>query len=126
MGLVACNTEEGNVANCSRLGVCGVHMDPIRSLSVHAEKKIFIPKTGDGIFIRCVSDSNANKLLTINSEISGILNNTIVEARDAHYFENIFPCKIRLNTGVAEDNPGSSSIQAEPNSSQVRHLEEKT
>jgi len=55
-------------------------------------KKIGL-KTADEIFIRYASDNNANRFLIINSEISDISKNTIVEARDAHYFENIFHIK---------------------------------
>jgi len=38
----------------------------------------------------------ANRFLVINSEISDMTNNTIVEAIDAHYFENIFLIKLDL------------------------------
>ena len=81
-------------------------------------KKIY-PKTVDGIFIRYASDSNANRFLIINSEISDIANNTIVKSRDVRYFENIFPCKTRLNTNVNEDNVAPSFSQSKP-------LEEET
>ena len=72
-----------------------------------------------------VSDNNANRFLIINFEISDIAKNAIVEVMDAHYFENIFPYKIRPNIGITEDNLDSSSIQAKLNSSQVRHLKKK-
>ena len=50
----------------------------------------------------------------INSEISEISNNTIIEARDAVYFENIFPLKSRIPSGPfitpsTSDIPSSSS-----------------
>jgi len=49
----------------------------------------------------------------VNSEISEISNNTIIEARDAVYFENIFPLKSRIPSGPSitpiSDIPYSSS-----------------
>jgi len=73
------------------------------------KRKKIGPKTVDEIFIGYASNNNANRFLIINSEINDIAKNTIVEVRDAHYFENIFSYKIRPNTGVTEDS--SSSIQ---------------
>ena len=37
-----------------------------------------------------------NRFLAVNSEINLISNNTIIEARDVVYFENIFPLKSRI------------------------------
>ena len=50
----------------------------------------------------------------VNSEISEIFGNTIIEARDAVYFENIFPFKSRISsdpsyTSSTSDIPSSSS-----------------
>ena len=50
-------------------------------------------KIVDAIFIRYTLDSNINRFLVVNSEISKISNNTIIEAKDVVYFENIFPLK---------------------------------
>ena len=60
------------------------------------------------------TDSNVNRFLVINSEISEISNNTIIEVRDAVYFENIFPLKFRIPSGPSitpstSDIPSSSS-----------------
>jgi len=83
------------------------------------KRKKIGPKIVDRIFIGYASDNNANKFLIINSEISGIANNTTVEARNAYYFENIFSYKTRLNTNVNEDGVALSF-------GQTRSLEEET
>lgn len=38
-------------------------------------------------------DNNVGRFLVINLEVSDIGRNTIIEARDVVYFENIFPLK---------------------------------
>jgi len=75
------------------------------------------PKIIDEIFIGYASDNILNRFLIINSEISDIAKNIIVEARGAHYFDNIFPYKTRLNTNVNKDD-------AAPSSSLTKLLEE--
>ena len=60
------------------------------------KKRKIIPKTVDTIFIGYALDSNVNWFLVVNSEISEIFNNIIIKARDAIYFENIFPLKSRI------------------------------
>ena len=47
----------------------------------------------------------------VNSEISEISNNTIIEARDAVYFENIFPLKSRIPSGPSIT-PSTSNISS--------------
>lgn len=46
------------------------------------------------VFVGYALYSNVRRFLVINSEMSEIAKNTINEARDATYFENIFPIKI--------------------------------
>ena len=65
------------------------------SISKPKKKKIS-PETVDTIFIGYVLDSNVNRFLVVNSKISDISNNTIIEVRDVVYFENIFPFKSRI------------------------------
>ena len=65
------------------------------------------------IFIGYALDSNVNRFLAVNSEISKI-SNTIIEVRDVVYFENIFPFKSRIPSGFSitpftSDIPSSSS-----------------
>ena len=87
----------------------------LAKVSIQELKKRKIgPKTVDAIFIGYALDSNVNRFLVVNSEISEISNNTIIEARDAVYFENIFPFKSRIPsdpscTPSTSDIPSSSS-----------------
>jgi len=87
----------------------------LAKVSIQEPKKRKIgPKTVDTIFIGYALDSNVNRFLVINSEISEISNNTIIEVRDAVYFENIFPLKFRIPSGPSitpstSDIPSSSS-----------------
>ena len=72
-------------------------------------------KSIDAAFIGYALDSNVNRFLVINSEISDISNNTIIEARDAVFFENIFPFKSKISenprTSIPSNLPSSSSSQ---------------
>ena len=54
-----------------------------------------ILKTVDVIFTGYALDSKVNQFLVVNSDISEISNNIIIEARNV-YFENIFPFKSRI------------------------------
>ena len=60
------------------------------------KRKKIGPKTVDAIFIGYASNSNANRFLVIHSEVNDINKNTIIESRDAIYFEDTFPFKIRI------------------------------
>ena len=53
------------------------------------KKKKIGPKIVDSIFIGYALDSNASRLLVINSKISKISNNIVIESWDTTYFENI-------------------------------------
>ena len=66
-------------------------------ISEPKKRKISI-KTVDAIFIGYAVDSNVSRFLVVNSEISEVSNNTIIEVRDVVYFENIFPFKSRIPT----------------------------
>ena len=56
------------------------------------------PKTVDCIFIGYAHNSNAYRFLVHESKIPEIHKNTIMESRNASFFENIFPCK--SNSGL--------------------------
>ncbi|CAL2271844.1 unnamed protein product [Prunus armeniaca] len=49
------------------------------------------PKTIDAVFLGYAKNSSANRFLVINSEVKEVANNTVMEARDATFFEDIFP-----------------------------------
>ena len=45
-------------------------------------------------------DSSTNRFLVINFEISDISNNTLIKARDAIYFENIFSFRNQVRNPI--------------------------
>ena len=64
-------------------------------VAVPKPKKVKVgPKTVDCVFIGYAQNSNAYRFLVHKSEISDIHVNTIIESRDASFFENIFPYNI--------------------------------
>ena len=63
---------------------------------VSTPKKMKIgPKTVDCIFIGYAHNSNAYKFLVYESENPDIHKNTIMESRNASFFEKMFPCKYK-------------------------------
>ena len=69
---------------------------------VPTPKKLKIgPKTVDCIFIVYAQNSSAYRFLVCKSEISNIHKNTIMESRNASFFEHVIPCK-------SEEGPSSS------------------
>ena len=55
--------------------------------------RIIGSKTLDTVVVDYTLDNNVGRFLGINLEVSEIAKNTTIEARDAIYFENIFPLK---------------------------------
>ena len=51
------------------------------------------PKTVDCVFIGYAQNSSAYRFLVHRSTMNDIHNNTITESRNAHFFEDMFPCK---------------------------------
>ena len=47
----------------------------------------------DCIFIGCAHNNNAYRFLVHESENPDIHKNTIMESKNASFFENMFPCK---------------------------------
>ena len=69
---------------------------------VPTPKKLKIgSKTVDFIFIGYAQNSSAYRFLVYKSEILYIHKNTIMESRNASFFEHIFPCK-------SDEGPSSS------------------
>ena len=68
----------------------------------HKRKKLG-PKTVDAVFLDYVETSYAFRFLVIKSEIPGIDVNTIVEFRDATFFEDVFPMKTGIPQEVSSD-----------------------
>lgn len=50
-------------------------------------------KTFDAMFVGYGVDNNVSRFLVMNSQVSEIVRNTIIEAKDVVYFKNIFPLK---------------------------------
>ena len=84
----------------------------------HKRKKLG-PKTVDAIFLGYVETSYAFRFLVIKSEIPSIDVNTILEFRDATFFEDVFPMK----TGIPQDNSLDSALSS---SSIPEHVEKMT
>ena len=74
----------------------------LAKVPVPTPKKVKIgPKTVDCIFIGYAQNSSAYQFLVYKSEIPDIHKNTIMESRNASFFEHVFPCKF-------EEGPSSS------------------
>ena len=68
-------------------------------------------KTVDCMFVGYAMNSNAYRFLVINSDISDIAPNTILEARDAVFFENCFPYQTTIPKVVQ---PSTSTPKLNP------------
>ena len=70
----------------------------LAKVAVPAPKKVTIgPKTVDCIFIGYAHHSSAYRFLVHKSDIPDIHVNTIMESRNASFFEDIFPCKDKIH-----------------------------
>ncbi|KAL8093519.1 hypothetical protein AgCh_035404 [Apium graveolens] len=67
------------------------------------------PKTVDCIFLGYLETTTARRFLVLKSDIDGIVANTIVEFRDATFFEEVFPMKTGISLGSSEDDPTHTS-----------------
>ena len=66
----------------------------LSKVAVPTPKKVKIgPKTVDCIFIGYAHNSSAYRFLVYESEIPDIHKNTIMESRNALFFEHVFPCR---------------------------------
>ena len=74
----------------------------LAKVTIPTPKKVKIGmKTVDCIFTGYAQNSSAYLFLMCKSEISDIHKNTIMESRNASFFEHVFPCK-------SEEGPSSS------------------
>ena len=81
--------------NLKILKVCGC----LAKIAIPKPKRKKIgPKNIDTVFLGHAQNSNANRFLVINSEISRISNNTIVESREATFFRIYFLIKQEYKT----------------------------
>ena len=86
-------------------------------------------KTVDAIFIG-YTQGTTNRFLVIHSDNPDVSPNTIIEARDATYFEDIFPYKTRMPKQLASsssssmsNNPSTSTSLEEPRRSKRGRIE---
>ncbi|CAL5410917.1 unnamed protein product [Camellia sinensis] len=71
----------------------------LAKVAIPTPKQVRIgPKSVDCIFIGYAHNSSAYRFLVHKSEIPDIHRNTIMESRNACFFEDIFPC--RTHAGV--------------------------
>jgi hypothetical protein len=69
----------------------------LAKVNVPAYKKRKLgPKTVDCVFLGYAHNSAAYRFLVIKSEFSDVHVNTLIESRDATFFEEIFPMKDRV------------------------------
>ena len=66
------------------------------------KRKKIGPQTVDAVFVGYSLGSNTYKFLVINFEILGISNDTIIESRDAIFFENNFSFKTQISSAISD------------------------
>ena len=75
------------------------------------------PKTVDCVFIGYALNSAAYRFLVVNSQVSEINNNTIMESIEAEFFEDVFPYNKHQDTRTKRNYEASTSrIQDGPES----------
>ncbi|RVW13910.1 Retrovirus-related Pol polyprotein from transposon TNT 1-94 [Vitis vinifera] len=91
----------------------------LAKVAVPPPKKVKIgPKTIDCIFIGYAHDSNAYQFLVYESNIPDIHKNTIMESRNASFFEDVFPCKSKEEPSsskrMLESQDQNEEVEVEP------------
>uniref|UniRef100_A0A2N9F9L9 Integrase catalytic domain-containing protein n=1 Tax=Fagus sylvatica TaxID=28930 RepID=A0A2N9F9L9_FAGSY len=82
----------------------------LAKVAVPIPKKVKIgPKTVDCVFIGYAHNSSAYRFLIHKSDIPDMHVNTIIESRNASFFEEIFPCKPTQETNSLKRNLESTS-----------------
>ncbi|KAG7548041.1 hypothetical protein ISN44_As12g032490 [Arabidopsis suecica] len=90
----------------------------LAKVTVPPPKKVTIgPKTVDCIFIGYARNSSAYRFLVHKSDIPDIHVNTIMESRNASFFEHIFPCKDKQNLKRTRDERDVSTAANEASTS---------
>src|SRR3954467_4788268 len=75
----------------------------LAKVAVPTPKKVKIgPKTVDCIFIGYAQNSNAYRFLVYDSKIPDIHRNTIMESRNASFFEDVFPSKSNVEASSSK------------------------
>ena len=75
----------------------------LTKVAVPTPKKVKIgPKIVDCIFIGYAHNSSAYRFVVYESEIPNIHKNTIMESRNASFFEHVFPCRSIENSSSSK------------------------
>ena len=98
----------------------------LAKVTVPPPKKVKIgPKTIDCIFIGYAHNNIAYQFLVHESNIPNIHKNTIMELRNASFFEDVFPCKFKEELGSSkrklETINENSQNQNEDSEFELRH-----
>ena len=99
----------------------------LAKVAVPPPKKVTIgPKTVDAVFIGYAHNSSAYWFLVIKSDIPDIHDNTIMESRNASFFENIFPYKDKQYTKRTREQRDaiSSTVEATTSRTSVTEAED--
>ena len=93
----------------------------LAKVAIPIPKKVKIgSKTIDCVFIGYANNSNAYRFLVYDSSIPDIHKNTIMESRNASFFENVFPCK-----SIKEASMSKRAHETIEENSQDQNLEEE-
>ena len=105
----------------------------LAKVAVFPPKKVKIgPKTIDCIFIGYAHNSNAYQFLVYESNILDIHKNTIMESRNASFFEDVFLCKSKeelsslkrmLKTINENSQEQNKEVEVEPRRSKKARIE---
>ena len=78
------------------------------------KKRKLGPKTVDCVLLGYAHNSTAYRFLVVKSETSEIIVNTIMESRDASFFEDIYPTRTAGSASQTEDNQTMNNSNFEP------------
>ncbi|KAL6218155.1 hypothetical protein ACLB2K_011371 [Fragaria x ananassa] len=81
------------------------------------------PKTVDCIFIEYADNNTAYRFLVHKSEISDIHKDTIMESRNASFYENVFPCKSREESSSSKQTREASTGTGQAANENSQHQE---
>ena len=105
----------------------------LAKVEVPQPKKVKIgPKTIDCIFIGYAHNNTAYRFIVHESNILDINKNTIMELRNASFFEDVFPCKSKeepstskrvLETINENSQDGNNDGEVEPKRSKIVRIE---
>ena len=109
---------KGRMPNLNYLKVWGC----LAKVAVPKPKKVKVgPKAIDCVFIGYAQNSNAYRFLVQKSEIPDIHVDTIIESRDASFFENIFPYNIVYESIDNNKRSRDTISRSDPMEDEPRH-----